>query len=129
MTMLCLEPLTEIKFKSLHILHHTITPRMRLNADNVRGKGNIVSSGQELTVIFLPTKLVKGHCTPLPTGTLLVKSEPDWAKGKKNTVMTKIVYWSALTLTSDLESKFKVTAHPSQFCISQKMTSKCCFLS
>lgn len=102
---------------------------MRLNADNVRGKGNIVSSGQELTVIFLPTKLVKGHCTPLPTGTLLVKSEPDWAKGKKNTVMTKIVYWSALTLTSDLESKFKVTAHPLQFCISQKMTSKCCFLS
>lgn len=83
---------------------------MRLNADDIRGKDNTISSGQELTVIFLPTKLVKGHCTPLPTGTLLVKSEPDWAKLKKNTVMTKIVHWSALTLTSDLESKFKVTA-------------------
>lgn len=102
---------------------------MRLNTDNVRGKDNIISSGQELTVIFLPTKLIKGHCTPLPTGTLLVKFEPDWAKGRKNTVMTKILYRSALTLTFDLESEFKVTTHPLQFCISQKMTSKCCFLS
>lgn len=129
MTMLCLEPLTEIKFKVIAHPSSYNYSKDELNADNVRGKGNIVSSGQELTVIFLPTKLVKGHCTPLPTGTLLVKSEPDWAKGKKNTVMTKIVYWSALTLTSDLESKFKVTAHPLQFCISQKISSKCCFLS
>lgn len=85
---------------------------MRLNTDNVRGKDNIISSGQELTVIFLPTKSVKGHCTLLPTGTLLVKSEPDWAKGRKNRVMTKILYRSALTLTFDLESEFKVTTHP-----------------
>lgn len=64
----------------------------------------MISSGQELTVIFLPTKFVKGHCTPLPKGTLMVKSEPVWAKGRKNTVMTKILYSSALTLSFDLES-------------------------
>lgn len=104
--MLCLEPLTEIKFKVIaHPLSYNYSKdEVQGRQCQVKGKDNVISSGQELTMIFLPTKLVKGHCTPLPTGTLLVKSEPDWAKGRKNTVMTKILYRSALTLTFDLES-------------------------
>lgn len=53
----------------------------RLYKKNVKRKDNILYTRIDLD--FLTTKLVKGHCTPLPRGSLLVKSEPDWARGEK----------------------------------------------
>lgn len=61
-----------------------------------------------------PKNFVQGHCTIFDQGTLLVKYKPDWIKRKEYMIQSRFffLYNSAMTLTLDLETWFKVIAHP-----------------
>lgn len=54
-----------------------------------------------------PLTSIKVTAHPLSKGSLWVKYEPDWTKGRGDMLQT-----SAMTLTLDLETCFKVTTHP-----------------
>lgn len=53
----------------------------------------------------------KVNAYPLIKGTMWVKYEPDWCKGRADMLQTRTLFNSALTLTFDLESWFKITTY------------------
>lgn len=60
------------------------------------------------------TNFIQDHC--ITRGTMWVKYELDYSKGRKDMLRTRIFYiillWPTMTLTFDLENGLKVITHP-----------------